>query len=102
MDKVAQAFKVGVVEGLVIMTMFYTPKFLWRHNPFVKIQGGTFREMFDLFEEEYNEHLKEYDEGHMRDFIDVYIRERKRAEREGDSGEGTGSNTLSWNHIRIS
>ena len=43
--------------------------------------------MFTMFKAEYNDHLDGYDEDHMRDFVDVYIRERKRAGREGDKGE---------------
>ena len=86
MEKVSEAFKVGPKEGMVILTLAYTPTALWKHNPFVKVQKASIAALHDLFEREYKEHLEGYDESHMRDFIDVYIRERKRAEKAGDKG----------------
>ncbi len=42
--------------------------------------------MFDMFDVEYEKHDSSYDENHMRDFTDVYIQERRRANSTKDTG----------------
>ena len=40
--------------------------------------------LYDWFAQEYEDHLKTYDENNLRDYIDSYIHERQRAGREND------------------
>ena len=64
--------------SFVMATML--PKFLAR------LFGGTLvkqmQEFFGFFNELYAQHEKTYDPAHMRDFIDVYLSERKRVTAE--------------------
>ena len=60
------------------------------------------RELFDFFRDLYDDHERTFDDGDMRDFVDVYCAERKRANEEerrdssfyGDVGDLNFVNTM--------
>ena len=56
------------------------PTFLHRFIPGYKANKALFDSLFDYYRDEYNDHLKDWDPENPRDFIDVYITERKRVE----------------------
>ncbi len=68
-------------------------RFLQSGDSFWVKAGGVTRRLFEIFEEEREEHERTYDETDMRDFMDVFIRECRRANDRGDTGGGRGRGT---------
>ncbi len=56
------------------------------YDPSVKFMRKLFDELFEVFDEEREEHERTYDEEQMRDFMDVYIKECRQANKEGNKG----------------
>ncbi len=56
------------------------------YDPFFGRQARLFHELFEGFDQEREEHERTFDETQMRDFMDVFIRECRRANEEGDTG----------------
>lgn len=61
---------------------------LRKYDPFLAKNHRLFFDMFSMFEAELREHEATYDDGaEPRDFTDAYIRERRRADDENDTGK---------------
>ena len=73
----------GTHQLYLILYKFF-PKFILNKTPRAKLFKSEFSEFFKLAETELKEHLSTYDPQNMRDFVDCYIREMKRAEAEDD------------------
>lgn len=54
---------------------------------------------FDWFQKEYEEHLKTYDEYTLRDYVDCYICERKKAEEENSIQSSFYGEKGHWNFV---
>ena len=76
----------GVNNLLFVLGIKFIPRALRRFDPFLNKMSRIFGELFEVFREEREEHERTYQEGEMRDFIDVYIKESRRADKEGDKG----------------
>ena len=55
--------------------------------------------LYDWFDNEYKQHLKSYDEQNLRDYIDCYISERKKAEEEKDIESSFYGVKGHWNFV---
>ncbi len=73
----------GVGQAITLLA-FTLPEFTHDYIPGYTAQKNTFAGLFDWFREEYDEHLKDWDPNNPRDFIDVYIEERKRVQQENE------------------
>jgi len=91
------------------VSLLLLPKWTRKWNTFWENNKALFKDVFQYIEEEYkyellnsvftyvyiviiiklsllSEHLSTFDENEMRDFIDIYIKEMKKAKDENDQG----------------
>ncbi len=73
------------VGQAITMLAFVLPEWVHNYIPGYKAHKDLFSSLFDWYRDEYNEHLKDWDADNPRDYLDVYIGERKRAEAENDT-----------------
>ena len=89
----------GTNNILTILSLTVVPKFLRPYDPVLKKIGKFYADIFAMFEKEYNEHERSYDEDHMRDFTDVYIRERQRITMAGEASSSFHGEKGRWNFL---
>ncbi len=68
-----------------MMFAFNLPDGYQFYAPGMRKNKQLFDSLFDWFRSEHEEHLKDWDPDNLRDYLDVYIAERKRAEAENDT-----------------
>ena len=97
LDKIICEF--GPQSPTMVNSMIF-PEFVAKKLGFDTVY--RMRELFDFFRELYDDHERTFDPDDMRDFIDVYCAERKRAKEEnrressffGDVGDLNFVNTM--------
>ena len=78
---------------------FSLPEFLRKYNTTLKTMLHRQHFLYDWFSQEYEAHLSTYEETTLRDYIDCYIQERKRAERDDDTDSSFYGETGHWNFV---
>ena len=69
----------GILESILEKIL---PKFITKHLKFLEDMIRRNHEFFHYFDKLYSEHEETYNPEYKRDFIDIYISERKRVEQE--------------------
>jgi len=85
--------------SLRTLIAFSLPAFLRKYNTEFKTMFDRQHYLYDWFAKEYEAHLKTYDENNLRDYIDCYIQERQRAEREEDKDSSFYGEKGHWSFV---
>ena len=80
----AEMFTSFGVTGLLMLILFRIPFWLAKKIPHIIKIRNLYCSLFNWFREEYDKHEKTLDQDHPRDFMDAYIMERQRANKEND------------------
>ena len=89
---------IGTISIWTILCFVLPKPFRTRIGNYKKMKNHH-QVLFDWFAKEYKEHLKTYEEQNLRDYIDCYIHERKRAERENDIESSFYGEKGHWNFV---
>jgi cytochrome P450 len=85
MADLAEMFASFGITGLITMVAFQLPFWMATKIPVLKRNRALFLSLFNWFRSEYDEHEKDWDGNNLRDFLDVYIGERKKANERNDT-----------------
>ena len=85
--------------SLSTLIAFSLPEFLRKYNTQFKTMLHRQHHLYDWFAQEYETHLKTYDENNLRDYIDCYIQERQRTERENDTDSSFYGEKGHWSFV---
>ena len=92
----AEIFAKFGIQNAATMLLGFLPRFLAnRLLGFVDF----FSSFFDWVNQEYVDQEKTYDPDHMRHYLDVYMRERKRADAEGDVNSSFYGKHGHWSYV---
>ena len=92
-------FKQFGITGLVMVVAFRLPMFLATKIPaLIKIRE-LYRKLFQWFRQESEEHEATFDGDNLRDFLDTYIAERKRANDANDVNSTFYGNKGDMNYV---
>ena len=84
MNALAEIFAQFGINNLKTFLAFNLPKFLVDYNPFLNSIRNYYTEIFGFFQQQYENHEKTFDPNSMRDYLDVYMAERKRVNAAGE------------------
>lgn len=84
-----------------MLVTFALPEFLRSYYRNFKTRMYRHHYLYNWFAKEYEEHFKTYDENNLRDYIDCYIQERQRAERENDKLSSFYGEKGHWNFVNV-
>jgi hypothetical protein len=82
------------VVFLMLLPTFVTKAFCVGNTMKHKVHN-----LFRFFDESYIDHGKTYDPDHMRDFLDVYMSERKRVTEQGNTQSSFYGDAGHWNYL---
>ena len=87
--------------SLRMLITFTLPEMFRNYDNNFKTMMNRQHYLYKWFANEYDEHLKTYDENNMRDYIDCYIQERQRAERENDKHSSFYGEKGHWSFVNV-
>ena len=87
--------------SLRMLITFTLPEMFRDYDSNFKTMMNRQHYLYKWFAKEYDEHLKTYDENNMRDYIDCYIEERQRAERENDKHSSFYGEKGHWSFVNV-
>ena len=101
LTRINKLFALFGFQQISLVLVSLIPDWLRHRMPTNKFILDEFSFFFQMAQDEYDEHLKTYDEGNMRDFVDCYIRERKRTEEENDVKSSFYGDNGHWNFKNV-
>ena len=99
LHNLADTFTTLGITNLMTLIGFNIPEWLIKRSPRSAYLKKFFKEYFDDFEKTYKEHEKTFDPDNIRDYVDAYIGERRRALAEKDIASSFYGKAGHWSFV---